>query len=256
MAIKFGKTDLLQAAGVTVSAGSEALPAENAINRWPSKQWRTSSDAAGQWIGFHLPATSPADYVALINPNLAGASGGASASLWHCTDPTFTGETRKGEIPFYTAATTLMYFFTSTSAKHWRVKFTDNTSTGDIRLGRIMLGVQFSPSSCVATEHAIEPVDPSRIVETEDGQLHTDERTVYFEHGVNLRHIDHQEFANLMAVTRDLQKDPTVIAIYSEDTAAVDWRYSTVYGSIMKPPSPIRRGVTWVDVKFTVREWV
>ncbi len=246
MALRIIKNNLVSTA--TISANSEAQSAGYVATRWPSKQWVASSLTSAH-LDFDFGATSTFDSLAIVNHTLAGASANASASVWVSEDD--ATYTRVAEIPFITSHAVLPLYTTTQNARYTRILMHDGFTGGIPKIGCVLIGEKFEPSSFNANELKLNMVNPSKSAVTEGGNIHIDKRTVYDTIQVGLRCMDKSELSNLRNVTQSAQGDPKIITLWSEDYASAD--DLTYYGAL-NINGVNRQGPSWTGPSLTVRE--
>ena len=162
--------------GGTITSSSEeaGFPDTNTQQRWHTRCWRATGDAA-EWVKIDLGAAQNITAFVIKNHNFtAGATlkiQGNAADVW-------AGPTVDVTLPITTD--TIVYFWSSNqNFQWWRVSIADGANPDTyVKIGRIFLGSYFEPARTFAT-HTVGFIDPSGIKNSTGGQYSANEKTHY-----------------------------------------------------------------------------
>lgn len=195
--IKFMYDNLWDASGTTLTSSSEeaGYPDTNTQQRWHTRCWRATGDAA-EWVKVDLGSAQNIKAFVIKNHNFTGAATlkiqGNAADVWGAPTVDVT-------LPITTG--TIIYTWSSNqSYRWWRVSIEDGANPDTyVKIGRIFLGSFFEPASNFAT-HTPAFLDPSGIKHSTGGQYSANEKTHYKTISYGFKGITVADFASFETV--------------------------------------------------------
>jgi len=159
----------------TTSSEEAAFPLTNIVNRWQTRCWRATGDAA-EWIKMDLGAAQGIKAFGIKNHNFTDASvikiQGNAADNW--VGPTVD------VTMVYNADNMVQFWDTAQNLQWWRLTMADAANPDTyVKIGRIYIGSYFSPTVNFTRKYLKRIVDPSTKMYSTGGQVSVDEKSQY-----------------------------------------------------------------------------
>jgi len=175
--IRFLWYNLYDLATTVKTASSEGadFPLTNIVNRWHTRCWRATGDAA-EWIKMDLGAATGIKAFGIKNHNFTDASviriQGNAADNW--ADPTVN------VIMDYNADNMVEFWDTAQSFRWWRLSMVDAANPDTyLKIGRLFIGTYFSTIINFSRTYLKQIVDPSTKMYSTGGQVSVNEKSQY-----------------------------------------------------------------------------
>lgn len=208
---------------LTPSSTSTTLPVGNSQSPDRSLVFRSGTVSVAVTIDVDFGSTKAVTAAAMANIRLF--SGGALEVYDRGTGGAPGAATLKATLSASdTYRRTAFVFFTSFSARHVQLKFTNpGAISGYVELGHAFLGTYFEPSVNVRVPMDTEIVDPSVILSSVDGQKSTTERTNYEAGAQELYFVEESDQASFQAMQTAVGKRVPVFVVLDGALAWTCW---------------------------------
>ena len=193
--IKFLYDNLWDDGTITSSSEADGFPDTNTQQRWHTRCWRATGDAA-EWVKVDLAAAQNVKTFVIKNHNFtAGATlkiQGNAADVWGAPAVDVT-------IPI-TTGTIIHTWSSNQSYRWWRISIADGANPDTyVKIGRVYLGSFFEPADNYAY-HTVGFIDPSGVKHSTGGQYSANSKTHYKTISWGFKGISEADFASFETV--------------------------------------------------------